>query len=333
MPERRRPKHLDAGKRELAFHVAIALALALAASAGVAWAAGFDAVRERFFHLDSVWLPVALAGLPVAYLGYLGAYRAVTAIEDGPDVGWWHGAGLVVHGFGASTPRGGFGHDLLALEGRGIPRREARIRVLGLGALEYAVLAPAAAGAAIYLLLPWSHVRLTLTLPWVIAVPLGFVGAVWAVRHREWLRRRWRIGRWIADGLDAVALLRSLLTAPAPLALGAFTGMAIYWVGDTFVLWSTLHAFLGHAPPVAPLILGYATGYALTRRTLPLAGAGAVEALLPFALLWVLLLPLAASVLGVLAYRVVNLWLALLLALLARHVLVKMEDGAGRAPA
>ena len=44
------------------------------------------------------------------------------------------------------------------------------------------------------------------------------------------------------------------------------------------------------------------------RRTLPLAGAGAVEALLPFALTWVGY-GLPAAVLAVFAYRVFNLWL------------------------
>ncbi|HET9115024.1 MAG TPA: hypothetical protein VFN33_02920, partial [Gaiellaceae bacterium] len=53
-----------------------------------------------------------------------------------------------------------------------------------------------------------------------------------------------------------------------------------------------------------------ATGYALTRRTLPLAGAGAVEALLPFALVWVGF-GLPAAVLAVFCYRVFNLWLPL----------------------
>jgi hypothetical protein len=58
------------------------------------------------------------------------------------------------------------------------------------------------------------------------------------------------------------------------------------------------------------VVVGYATGYALTRRTLPLAGAGAVEALLPFALVWVGY-SLPAAVLAVFAYRVFNLWLPL----------------------
>jgi hypothetical protein len=61
--------------------------------------------------------------------------------------------------------------------------------------------------------------------------------------------------------------------------------MSVYWVGDVFVLSACLAAFTRHGtPPLAALILAYATGYALSRRTLPFAGAGAVEALLPFAL-------------------------------------------------
>ena len=63
--------------------------------------------------------------------------------------------------------------------------------------------------------------------------------------------------------------------------------MAVYWAGEVFVLWVCLAAFTRHTPSVAAVVVGYATGYALTRRTLPLAGAGAVEALLPFALVWV----------------------------------------------
>jgi uncharacterized membrane protein YbhN (UPF0104 family) len=62
---------------------------------------------------------------------------------------------------------------------------------------------------------------------------------------------------------------------------------------------------------VAQLLIGYATGYALTRRTLPFAGAGAVEALLSFTLFWAGT-PLAAAVLAVFLYRVINLWLPVL---------------------
>jgi hypothetical protein len=77
-----------------------------------------------------------------------------------------------------------------------------------------------------------------------------------------------------------------------------------------FVLWVCLAVFTRHTPSVEAVVVGYATGYALTRRTLPLAGAGAVEALLPFALAWVGY-GLPAAVLAVFTYRVFNLWLPL----------------------
>jgi hypothetical protein len=86
--------------------------------------------------------------------------------------------------------------------------------------------------------------------------------------------------------------------------------MAVYWAGEVFVLWVCLAVFTGHTPSVTAVVVGYATGYALTRRTLPLAGAGAVEALLPFALVWVGF-GLAPAVLAVFFYRVFNLWLPL----------------------
>jgi uncharacterized membrane protein YbhN (UPF0104 family) len=86
--------------------------------------------------------------------------------------------------------------------------------------------------------------------------------------------------------------------------------MAVYWAAEVFVLWVCLAAFTRDTPAVTAVVVGYATGYALTRRTLPLAGAGAVEALLPFALTWVGY-GLPSAVLAVFCYRVFNLWLPL----------------------
>jgi hypothetical protein len=42
----------------------------------------------------------------------------------------------------------------------------------------------------------------------------------------------------------------------------AFIGMFLYWLGDISCLWAALHAFEVRTPPVAQLIIGYATGYA-----------------------------------------------------------------------
>jgi uncharacterized membrane protein YbhN (UPF0104 family) len=104
----------------------------------------------------------------------------------------------------------------------------------------------------------------------------------------------------------------------------AFVGIASYWLGDIFCLWATLHAFSADTPPVAQLLVGYATGYALTRRALPLGGAGVVEALLPFALGWVAIAR-APAILAVAAYRIINLWLPMLPALAGLPTLQPLE--------
>ena len=107
-------------------------------------------------------------------------------------------------------------------------------------------------------------------------------------------------------------MLESIARAPLPVRPAprrrTASAPAVYWFGEIVCLWACLEAFGYGTPNVALLLIGYATGYALTRRTLPLGGAGAVEALLPFALSWTGV-PLAAAILAVFTYRVFNFWL------------------------
>src|SRR5207248_568743 len=202
--------------------------------------------------------------------------------------------------------------------------REARVRVLGLGALEYAVLAPGAALAAVIILARGStHPSLGFTLPWAIAVPLGFLAAFAALGFRDRLGEG---GIWrgaLHHGLEAVHVLRTLASQGAEHG-GAFVGTTLYWVGDVGCLWASLRAF-HESPDLAALVIGYATGYALTRRTLPLGGAGSVEALVSFALAWTGI-PLAKAVLAVCAYRIFNLWLPLLPAAIGLQHLKRWRD-------
>jgi uncharacterized membrane protein YbhN (UPF0104 family) len=57
---------------------------------------------------------------------------------------------------------------------------------------------------------------------------------------------------------------------------------------------------------------------------LPLAGAGVVEGLMPFALTWVGF-ALAASILAVIAYRVFNLWLPMIPAVISLRRLERQD--------
>jgi uncharacterized membrane protein YbhN (UPF0104 family) len=216
-------------------------------------------------------------------------------------------AAAVAAGFGPFVARGGFAIDRHAFKAAGLSDRDVRIRVLGLGALEYALLAPAACIVAIQLLAEGTPTpSWGLTLPWAIAVPLGFAGALWAVEHRERFSVQPVCRGQIVHALDSNHVLKCLIVQPRHL-IGPI-GTAIYWFGDIVCLWACLHAFTHGTPDIPLLLIGYATGYALSRRTLPFGGAGAVEALLPFALSWCGI-SLAAAVLAVFSYRIFNFWL------------------------
>lgn len=302
--------HLERHPLQHLLLIGIGATLAIGALIGVAWAAGFEKVLDVGAGVDWVWLPTALGMEMAAYVGYIVAYRELVRVEEGPELGMTRAGAIVAAGFGVFIIRGGFVVDRLALESAGMNPRQARHRVLGLGALEYAVLAPAASVAAMIILARGkSHPSFGFTLPWVIAVPLGFVAAILALAYRDRMRGHsgWR--NIVSHALEGLHVLRRLAQQPRR-HLGAFLGTALYWLGDIACLWACLRAF-HEAPDLAALLIGYATGYALTRRTLPLGGAGSVEALVSFALAWTGV-PLATAVLGVTAYRVFNLWLPLL---------------------
>ncbi|HLY85591.1 MAG TPA: lysylphosphatidylglycerol synthase transmembrane domain-containing protein [Gaiellaceae bacterium] len=301
--------HRDHEAHHVVMLMIVAAALSLIATILVAGAAGYVAVASHIRHANTYWLPFALVGAVAAHVGYTFAYREVAQVGRGVRLGALRAGAIVAAGFGMFIPRGGFAVDLEALQDLGVPPAEARVRVLGLGSLEYAVLAVGACACAILLLLQHDDAQRAVVLSWTIGVPAGTVLALVAVRYRHWICRGW-LRPILGPPLQAIAVVGQIVASPRRHGAAAFLGMAVYWAGEVFVLWVCLAAFTRHTPSVQVVVVGYATGYALTRRTLPLAGAGAVEALLPFALTWVGY-PLAPAVLAVFAYRVFNLWLPL----------------------
>jgi len=286
--------------------------LSVGAVVGIGWTAGPDNIAHRLIHVQWEWIPVTLGCEAAAYLGYLVAYRAVAQAENGAELRLPEAAALVATGFGVFVLAGGFVLDREGLTRAGLTGREARERVLGLGALEYVVLAPAAAVAAGFALFD-DGVSPGLTLPWLIGVPAGGLLAVAGMLLHARIAGRGAIRRRLDHALSALSLILRMALRPR-LYWHAFAGITLYWLADITCLWAALHVFSAGSPPVAQLILGYATGYALTRRTLPLGGAGVVEALLPLSLGWVGI-ALAPAVLAVVIYRAVNLWLPVIPAL------------------
>jgi uncharacterized membrane protein YbhN (UPF0104 family) len=313
--------YLEQSPAHTVLFILIALELAAGALIGLMFIAGPIRVIHLVAHPRWWWLPIALAASFVSYLGYLFAYReCASAGSTEPDLRWRHAGALVAGGFGLFIPRGGFALDVDALERAGFAPREARVSMLSLSTLEYAVLAPATFCVSILLLARGWHLALAVPLSWAIGVPVGTVVALWLLPLRRELARRggWR-GR-LAHALDGIDQTMRIWRDPRR-GLLAFAGMAVYWAADIFVLWACLAVFLpGGHPGVAKIVLAYATGYALTRRALPFAGAGAVEVLLPLALTWTGV-ALAPAVLAVVAYRVFNLWLPLVPAVAAVFLL------------
>jgi uncharacterized membrane protein YbhN (UPF0104 family) len=302
-----RAHHLEHGPGHVALFVAIGATLALVAAVDVAWVAGFGKVASRLRDVNVFWLLLALAGAATTHIGYVLAYREVARVDSGLRIGLTRTGALVATGFGVFVPRGGFALDLEALRDLGVPPREAQVRVLGLGSLEYVVLATGSLACSLLLLVRGSHAERAVTLSWAIGVPAGTVLALLAIRFRELLCRG-RLDPLLRPALEGIVVVGKLLRRPREHAAAAIAGMSLYWASEVFVLWACVAAFDRTTPSVPELVVGYATGYALTRRTLPLAGAGAVEALLPFALTW-MGFALAPSVLAVFAYRIFNVWL------------------------
>lgn len=299
----------------------LATALAAAVAGVLAWqVAGWSEVLEVLRHPEVSWIALAAVGEVVAYLGYIVAFRDTVRRAGGARLGLRRAGRLVTAGFGAHILGGGFAGDVRALKGEYMDDREAAVRVLGLGALEYALLAPAATGAAAFLLADGAHVPMSVTIPWVAAVPVGFALAAWASERIDPARVE-RLPRLLVapatSALAALAVLRGLVTTPLRHA-GAWLGIALYWTGDIFCLWAGLHAF-GATPSIPATIVAYATGYVASRRSLPLAGAAATEALLALSLTWVGV-PFVYALVGVVTYRVFNFLFALPLGLVAdRH--------------
>jgi uncharacterized membrane protein YbhN (UPF0104 family) len=265
----------------------------------VAGWASFGRALDRF---SPPWIAAAAGGQLLAYAGYVVAYRAVVHFESGPRLSLPLSVRLVVAGFGAFDPGGGFGIDQRALEALDGDRRSATVRALALGGVEYAVVAPAACVAAVVLLAVGTAVHAAVLWPWAIAVPIGFAIALPLAARREAIVRGRRGGVWsvIDDALAGIAVLPNLLRPPS-VAAQAFGGCALYWGGEALSLWGAVRAF-GAKPSVGVLIFSPAPSHSLTRRSMPLGGAGLTEILMTYALLWTgIAMPVAVA--AVVVYR------------------------------
>jgi putative heme transporter len=317
-------------RRKAIFTGAAALALAVAAVVGIGQITSLHHIVRALGRGNHAWFPVCLAGALLAYAGYVGAYRDVARFDGGPILGAWTTLKIVVIGFGAvliGSSAGTLSIDYWALHRAGEPRQRAIRRVLAVGSLQWFVLAILACIAAgVTLAGPWPA-PLAMEVAWLVVVPVCIVLAAWVSSPRRsdrltspppgevdvgrnprtWARWLGHAGRAVlANSVGGVVIVRRLLRNPFahPAAL---LGFPLYWAGDVLILYAALRAFGVHPHPV-PLVLAYATGFAITALPLPAGGSGGVEAGLTFALNSIGI-AVAPALLATLVYRAFTLWL------------------------
>jgi uncharacterized membrane protein YbhN (UPF0104 family) len=311
----------------------VAFAVAAGAVAAIATATGWGAFADAWTHLHPAWIALAACAQAAAFPAYALAYRSVARVHDGPRLGLTLGGNLVAAGFGAFAVAGGFAIDKRAFHAIEDDGHGATVRVLGLGALEWALLAPAAWASAVVLLATGdTRVMSSLLWPWAIAVPIGFAIGLWLSHPGRRMRDSDR--PVVRATLHGIGVLHALMDTSGR-SFRAWLGTGAYWALDILSLYAALR-FIGLAPNAGETILAFATGYALTRRSLPLGGAGVTEALMTYSLHWVGE-PVAPALAAVVVYRAFNFVLPTLPALAARrHVMPLIhsaeQGGAGGSP-
>lgn len=306
--------------------VATVLATAIAAVAVmvIAKATRADAIGRVFEHLEPAWIVLVAVTEVCTFPAYILAYRSIARIHGHASLSLPLVTRVVVAGFGPFALDGGFGVDKRFLEAVNEDERSARVRVLALGVLEWAILAPLACITSIVLLAQGANILPSLLWPWALTVPPCFALAVWASdpRRSGWLGRvGGRRADLIVQMLEGVAGLRTIFSEPGRYA-AAWVGITMYWAADIAAFYGSLRTF-GLDLSFGKLVIAYSTGYAATRRSLPLGGAGATEFLMTYALYWVRE-PLAPALAAVMIYRVFNFLLIAVPAVIAHRQLEPM---------
>jgi uncharacterized membrane protein YbhN (UPF0104 family) len=320
-------RHIDRRGIELAGVITALAVIELAAAVGLAYVAGFGAVRAALSQVRWPWLLAVLGALGVSFAGYYFAYQGIYRAEGGYRLAGRHMRALVIASFGGLFSHGGTTPDDIFLQAAGAGHRDSLVRVGALSGLEQGVLAFGGWAASIAVLtLGFGTPPENFTLPWaVVPVPAALV-VLWITRR--YTARLRPHGGWRGKAavlLDSVQLARKL--AARPLRNGhAFAAMGLFWAGDAFAVWAALSAF-GFGMDGAAFTVGFCTGMVFTRRVAPLAGAGILMLILPVTIAYSGA-PLAVAVAGVFAYRILSLWLPMPFAFAGLPVLREVAERA-----
>jgi hypothetical protein len=324
--------HVYWGWRQLTALTAVIALLYSAAVVGLAYVAGFSAVQWRLEHAQWWWLAPGFGALVVAFVGYYFAYRGIKSAEDGGELQAKSLLAVVAAAFSGFLAHGATALDEFAMRAGGADERDAIVRVGALTEFEQAVLAMIVCPASIVALaLGVSHPRPDFTWPWAVIAPPAFAVGIWiAVRYRARFRDRsgWR--RRVGMFLESAYLVFAVLRHPREHGL-AVAGMALFWGGEMFAVWSATAAFRFHMSALMAIV-GLGTAMIFTRRTAPFAGAGLITLALVPTLWYGSGVPFAAAMLGGAAYNFLTLFAPMPAALMAIPRLRKLGRKVGSEP-
>jgi uncharacterized membrane protein YbhN (UPF0104 family) len=316
------PEELDARRlrRRVAQVTALFVAIAL-----LAWLApGLDSIRSRLENADAGWLALGVALEVASCACYVLMFGPVfcerMALRTSAEIG------LAELGVGSLVPAGGLGGLALgvwALRRGGMPPDQIATRSVAFFLIKCAAnfAAVAVVGVVMWLGLGAAGLSPALTiLPAVLALAvMGGVAALPLVLRRVGGEgRAARAARGLGRGVSEA--LRLLGTGNPAILLGSLG----YWAFDNVVLWACFHAF-GVSPPLTVVLMGYLIGQLGGLLPLP-GGLGGVEGGLVGTLV-VYGVSLRDAVAAVLAYRVIQFWIPLLLSVPA---FVSLQRGLNR---
>jgi uncharacterized membrane protein YbhN (UPF0104 family) len=301
-------------------HVLVMIGVSVAATVAVVvligQAAHYADLLTRLRDAHPGWLALCAVGELVAYAGFVGSYQAMAELDGGPRLPFLtvvRIVGLSFAAFSVATAIGGLAVDFWALREAGEPPKMASARVIALETMRWALLSVATCVAAIAVLLgagpgnvPWE-----VPVAWLVITPACFAAGLWISAARRRARFMRSTGSRVRDVLGvavrALALVRRLVRGPLRLASRAVGGAALFWAGELICAWAALRAF-GVTVGVAPLVLGYTTGYVSMGLPLPAGGSGSVDAAMTagFVLAGA---PLSGALLGAIAFRLFSFWL------------------------
>jgi uncharacterized membrane protein YbhN (UPF0104 family) len=320
-PQLSLPDELDS--RRLRRRV-VQVSLLFAAIALLAWLApGLDSIRSRLDSADPGWLVLGVLLEVASCASYVAMFGPVfcerMALRTSTEIG------LSELGVGSLVPAGGLGGLALgvwALRRGGMPADQVGTRSVAFFLIKCVANFMAVAVVGVLL---WVGVGPSLS-PALTILPAGLaVAAMVAVaalplglRRVSGDGRAARAARGLGRGVSEA--LRLLATGNPAIVLGSLG----YWAFDNLVLWACFHAF-GVTPPLTVVLMGYLIGQLGGLLPIP-GGLGGVEGGLVGTLV-VYGVSLQDAVAAVLAYRVIQFWIPLLLALPA---FVSLQRGLNR---